>query len=205
MDHQLRGLESRRAPRRCRHGPASAAARSARAACAVDHHHLGGARVRECGDRGARRAPCPDHGTATSSGVESGTAAKGLDEPCAVGRVADQPAARLMTQLTAPRRSARGVSSSTSKAGVGLVGHRHRQTGDPAAPSSRQALRPTSPGATRNATDTQSRPSASNAAWCNRGDIEWATGSPIVPTTLDRALGHPGEQRDGDSWLPPCR
>ncbi len=49
------------------------------------------------------------------------------------------------------------------------------------------------PARTGNATDTQSRPSASNAALCNSGDNECETGSPMTPTTRDAPLGQVGE------------
>ena len=49
---------------------------------------------------------------------------------------------------------------------------------------------PAAPAGTAKPTETQSSPRAANAVLWSKGDSEWATGSPITPTTAVAAVGH---------------
>ena len=82
-----------------------------------------------------------------------------------------------------PSTAATGVSSSQARAASALWG---MVTLHPAAPRARSptSTSHTVPGATGNATYTQSRCNAAYAALWMAGDREWLTGWPMIPVTV---------------------
>ena len=107
-----------------------------------------------------------------------------------------QPSPSATTQLTAPSRAAKGDRRATRRAASSLWG---MVTESPRRPSVLAPARAAAvwPAGTRNPTETQSRPSSAKAVLCRSGESEWATGSPMTPTTVVAADSPAGTAADG--------
>ena len=173
--------------------------RRARVCRPVDHHHLAGPGVGQGGDDRPGRPAGPDHQTAAPAGIEVGRRVEGR-RPDPAPSVLSPPRRtrrRRTTQLTAPSRSATADRRSTRAATASLWG---MVTDRPRMPRARAPAR-ASAGAARPAPGSPPTPSRARArrrrCCADAGDSEWATGSPITPTTAVAADSRRGRRRTG--------